>query len=383
MRTARLRATLRRGLAPRSSALRSLHPQGGGRGGGGGGGAGGGGVVGGGWGGGGEREGGGGRGGWCCFFGFGGRVCSVGGGRLVSSVIVRGVATRRRLPGESSRCTRGRRGPLRRPGSRTPSPPRRCPTFRWTSVVWSARRPCARRGKAAPWPGPRRKPGKPGSNWCSPFLGKPSRSNATARRVLDVEHRDDLLVHQAGPARGSVTGALAGEALADVDRRLAVDERPCPRAAGRPRPGRTRRRRSGRTAPAPPGRPRSSGGPTIAISLRRRQVEVERVQRAPNSVGRARRGRAEQAEHADGAPLELVVAVDPREPQQDVGEHRVPRRHRVVDEVLLARDQPLAVGGREEEAAALVVAEQLDREQREPVRDSSSQRSSPVATCSS
>ena len=40
----------------------------------------------------------------------------------------------------------------------------------------------------------------------------------------------------------------------------------------------------------------------------------------------------------------------------------------MVVELLLARDELLAVGGRQEEAAALVVAEQLDREPREPPR---------------
>ena len=66
--------------------------------------------------------------------------------------------------------------------------------------------------------------------------------------------------------------------------------------------------------------------------------------------------------------LELVVAVDPREAQQHVREHRVAGRRRVVVEVLRAHDERLAVGGREEEAAALVVSEQLDREQREAAR---------------
>ena len=58
----------------------------------------------------------------------------------------------------------------------------------------------------------------------------------------------------------------------------------------------------------------------------------------------------------------------PREPQQDVREHRVAGRERVVVELLRPRDQLLAVGGREEEAAALLVGEELDREPREPVR---------------
>ena len=86
-----------------------------------------------------------------------------------------------------------------------------------------------------------------------------------------------------------------------------------------------------------------------------------------------RRRALERVAEAAGAPttprpLELVVAVDPREPQQHVGEHRVAARRRVVVEVLLADDQLLAVGGRLEEAAVLVVAEELDREPREPVR---------------
>ena len=49
-------------------------------------------------------------------------------------------------------------------------------------------------------------------------------------------------------------------------------------------------------------------------------------------------------------------------------EHRVAGRDRVVVEVLRPRDEPLAVGRREEEAAVLVVGEELDREPREPVR---------------
>src|SRR5205823_14310247 len=100
----------------------------------------------------------------------------------------------------------------------------------------------------------------------------------------------------------------------------------------------------------------------------RRQVEVERVQRPGELRRRPAEARAGQPEHADSPPLQLVVAVDPPEPQQDVGEHRVPRRDRVVDQLLLARDQLLASGGREEEAAVLVVAEELHREQSEAPR---------------
>jgi hypothetical protein len=64
--------------------------------------------------------------------------------------------------------------------------------------------------------------------------------------------------------------------------------------------------------------------------------------------------------------LELVVAPDPTEPQKDEGEHRAPGRRRVVVERLLPRDEPLAVGRREEEAGPLRVAEELDRREREP-----------------
>ena len=48
-------------------------------------------------------------------------------------------------------------------------------------------------------------------------------------------------------------------------------------------------------------------------------------------------------------------------------EHRVARGERVVVELLRARHESLAVARREEEAAALLVREELDREPREPV----------------
>ena len=49
-------------------------------------------------------------------------------------------------------------------------------------------------------------------------------------------------------------------------------------------------------------------------------------------------------------------------------EHRVAGRKRMVVELLRPRDELLAVGGREEEAAVLLVGEELDREPRQPVR---------------
>src|SRR5437764_11157325 len=75
-----------------------------------------------------------------------------------------------------------------------------------------------------------------------------------------------------------------------------------------------------------------------------------------------------QPEDRDRATLQLVLAVDPPQPRQDVREHRVAARRRMVVEVLLPRDERLAVCRREEEAATLVVAEQLDREPREAMR---------------
>ena len=50
-----------------------------------------------------------------------------------------------------------------------------------------------------------------------------------------------------------------------------------------------------------------------------------------------------EPEDADGQPLELVVAVDPREPEQDEGEHRVPGGRRMVVQLLLAGDELLTV----------------------------------------
>src|SRR5690349_24091140 len=86
---------------------------------------------------------------------------------------------------------------------------------------------------------------------------------------------------------------------------------------------------------------------------------------------RARRPRnrvANQPEDAGGAALELVISPDPAQPEQDVREHRVPRGCRVVVELLLPRDQLLAVGRREEETASFLVGKELDGEPGEPVR---------------
>src|SRR5215207_664139 len=84
--------------------------------------------------------------------------------------------------------------------------------------------------------------------------------------------------------------------------------------------------------------------------------------------GRSAEARAEQAQHADGLPLQLAVAVDAGQAEQDEREHRVARGDRVVEEVLLARDEALALRRSEIEAAALLVREELDREQGQPAR---------------
>ena len=97
-------------------------------------------------------------------------------------------------------------------------------------------------------------------------------------------------------------------------------------------------------------------------------MEVERAERPAERARRPREEVADEAQRADRLPLELVVAPDPREPQEDEGEHRAPGGRRVVVERLLPRDELLAVGRREEEAAAFRVAEELDRGEREPPR---------------
>src|SRR5689334_1886084 len=84
-------------------------------------------------------------------------------------------------------------------------------------------------------------------------------------------------------------------------------------------------------------------------------------------AGRAWERVSNEPYDARRAALQLVVAPDAAEPQQHEREHRVPRGRRVVVELLLARDEPLGVVGREVEAAALLVGEQLDRKARQPV----------------
>ena len=95
-------------------------------------------------------------------------------------------------------------------------------------------------------------------------------------------------------------------------------------------------------------------------------MQRERAERPAEAGRRARHQVTREAQHRHGVALELVVAVDAREPQEDVREHRAARRDRVVVEILRPHDELLAVGGREEEASPLGVCEQLDGEEREP-----------------
>ena len=165
-----------------------------------------------------------------------------------------------------------------------------------------------------------------------------------------------------------MTGASAGEALAHVERRLAVD-------AGLAREQRDVFARAERDDGVRVERRERRAGDLVLRRAddrqlpRRREVEVERAERpAERRRDPARGSCASSRSTPDRLALELVVAVDPRKPQQHEREHRVPRRHRVVVEVLLARDQLLRVVGGHEEAAALLVGEELDRQPGEPVR---------------
>ena len=100
----------------------------------------------------------------------------------------------------------------------------------------------------------------------------------------------------------------------------------------------------------------------------RREVLVERDEQ-PAERGRGARQRvADKPQHGDASPFQLVVAPDAREAEEHIGEHGVAARRRMVVELLLACDELLAVTRRLEEAARLVVREQVDCERCQPVR---------------
>src|SRR5215210_2897251 len=159
---------------------------------------------------------------------------------------------------------------------------------------------------------------------------------------------------------------LTSEALADVERRppvhqmLSLEQRD------------TVRRTEGDNRVRLERRERRPGDLAVGRAedrelARGREVEIERRKRVAEELRSPPERRDDETEDIDGPSLELVVAVDPRDPEQDLRQHRVARRRRVVVEGLLARDQPLAVLRGQEEAAAFVVREELDGESREPV----------------
>ena len=93
----------------------------------------------------------------------------------------------------------------------------------------------------------------------------------------------------------------------------------------------------------------------------RREVEVERPQQVGEGLGVAGGRAGEEAQHALRLALVGALAGQRREAQQAERRGAVARRDRVVADLLAARDQLLVVAGGREEAAALAVAEALDR----------------------
>ena len=88
-------------------------------------------------------------------------------------------------------------------------------------------------------------------------------------------------------------------------------------------------------------------------------MEIERRQRVTEGRGRLRDDARDVPEHVHGQPLQRGVTPDSPQPKQDVGEHGVAGRRRIVVELLLPADELLAVDGREKESAPLIVGEQL------------------------
>ena len=137
--------------------------------------------------------------------------------------------------------------------------------------------------------------------------------------------------------------SLACEPLAEVDGSRAVDER---------LPGEQRHlvsradRDDGGRLPRPSAARATSEstGPRIASSRGVLRWRSSAQSAQPKAVGaRSSAGRTRRSTET-AAALELVVAVDPGEPDQHVREHRVTGRNGVVVELLRPRDEALAVG---------------------------------------
>ena len=178
------------------------------------------------------------------------------------------------------------------------------------------------------------------------------RGDRAQRRREPTARRSARIASESSRSSSSRLGhrRLAGEALADVGGRAAVDGR----AVGQ------QRHAVGGAAGHHQVRPEGAAHhalelarvvATSATSLHRRQLEVERLEQVPERLRVPGRQLVQQAQHAHGLVLVAVLAGQRAEPQQPVGGARVARRDRVVLQVLAARQQPLVVGRGLEEAA--------------------------------
>ncbi len=181
--------------------------------------------------------------------------------------------------------------------------------------------------------------------------------------LLPLDHETDAHVRRRPFRLGY--GRAAGEAFADVDRRLAVDElfasssgtssaRPdrydCTRLEGCERRAGDRRVH------------RADDGDLA----RRAEPQIEAAERPRERARRPSQRRLGEAEDGDGVAFELVVTPDAGESEQHEREHRVARGDRRVLELFGPRNTRVPVRGRQEEAAMLGIREELDSEQREP-----------------
>ena len=163
-------------------------------------------------------------------------------------------------------------------------------------------------------------------------------------------------------------GRAAREPLADVHRSAARRRAPSPRAAGRPRTGRRRRRCPGRTAPSAARATSERTSPTIASS--RGGARWRSSAQSAQENARGTRSIAGASRRRTPSPRSISASSPQIRPRRTRTRrhHRVPGRDRIVVEVLRPRGERLAVVRREEEAAALVVGEELDRDVGDPAR---------------
>ena len=108
--------------------------------------------------------------------------------------------------------------------------------------------------------------------------------------------------------------------------------------------------------------------PTIASSRGGARWRSRAQSAQENARGNPLHRRRKEAQDALAALDHRIVAPDPAEAHEHRRHHRVPGRDRIVVEVLRAGGERLAVVRREEEPAALVVREELDRAIGDPAR---------------